>query len=398
MMSSQNLEADRKLVALHFLIFGLIVGTFTANIPYVQAEQVFAPTDIGHLILSINLGNVIGVYIGRRRCFTARALFKTMAAALILGLIGIGVADGKAQCIAAGLALGAGSGLLQMFVNSSAALIESHYGVLVLPKMHAEFSKGVVLGALGSLLVAIGQLPYMCGFILLIGPVIIGSRFAFAAPSLFSLSDTDSIAPSAPSDRRGYRRVLAVLGAVAFICVVVEGALMGWSGLLLKDGLQVPEGLLPLGVLTFTLFSFLIRRHGDRLITACGGRARALALSLFVAAALSVSLGFLSNAWLGLAAVAVIGMGTALVMPIVFSLAGSLVVNVKSRLVSDISLIGYAASILGPLFIAGLASRYGIKASLSCLAFALVAGLLVVAVGKAVLTAADTVGQSDGRP
>jgi hypothetical protein len=386
MTNSPGVEADRKLVAFHFLAFGLIVGMFTANIPYIQTKQAFDLTDVGHLILSINAGNVVGVYLGRRRYLAARTLFKVMTAILILGLTAIGLAAGRAQCVAAGLILGTGTGLLAIFANSSAALIESRHGVLIMPRMHAEFSKGVLVGALGGLLAAFVELPYVFCFVLLIGPVVAGAVFAAAAPSVFAFSDADRSAPSAGADRRGHRRVLAVLGTVAFICIVVEGAVMGWSGILLKDGLRVPEALLPLGVLTFTFCSFLVRRHGDRLIDACGGKLRTLALSLVVAASLSALLGLLSNAWLGLTAVAVIGMGTALVIPIVFSLAAGLVANERSQLISDISLVGYVASIAGPSFIAFLASLYGIKTSLSLLAFGLVAGLAVVGAGWAVLT------------
>ncbi len=386
MTSSPGVETDRKLVGFHFLAFGLIVGMFTANIPYIQMKQAFDLTDVGHLILSINSGNVVGVYLGRRRYFTARTLFKVMAAILILGLAAIGLAAGRAQCVAAGLVLGTGTGLLAIFANSSAVLIESHYGVLIMPRMHAEFSKGVLVGALGGLLAAFGELPYVFCFLLLIGPVVAGAVFAAAAPSVFAFSDADRSAPSPDADRRGHRRVLAVLGTVAFICIVVEGAVMGWSGILLKDDLRVPEALLPLGVLAFTFCSFLVRRHGDRLIAACGGKLRTLALSLLVAASLSAILSFLSNAWLGLTAVAVIGMGTALVIPIVFSLAAGLVANERSQLISDISLVGYAASIAGPSLIAFLSSLYGIKTSLSLLAFGLVAGLAVVGGGRAVLT------------
>ena len=393
MTSSPGIEPERALVAFHFLAFGLIVGMFTANIPYIQTRQSLDLTDVGHLILSINAGNVLGIYLGRGRYLGARTLFRIMTALLIVGVSATGLASGRVQCLAAGVVLGTGSGMLSIFVNSSAALLESRHGVLVLPKMHAEFSKGVLVGALGGLLAAFCRLPYVLGFLLLIVPIGFGARFAAATPSVFAVSDADRDAPSPPAERRGHRQVLLVLGSVAFICIIVEGAVMGWSGILLKDGLHVPERLLPFGVLAFTLCSLLVRRHGDRVIDACGGKLRTLVASLAVAAALSAVLDLVSNAWLGLAAVAVIGMGTALVLPIVFSLAGSLVAHERGPLISNISLIGYVASIIGPSCVAFLATRYGIQASLSLLAFGLVAGLVVVGMGRAVL-----IGDHTGAP
>ncbi len=396
MTSSPSLDRERWVIASQFTTFGLIVGVFTANIPYIQAAHAFDLTDIGHLILSINFANLIGIFIGRRKALTARALFKIMNAALIIGVIGTGLATNKLQCITAGLVLGTGSGLLAMFGNASAALIESRYRVSVLPRMHAEFSKGVLLGALAGLLGAFGEVPYVYGFLGLSAPILAGAWRVLATPSVLTFSDADRLEP-ARSKRTGHHRSLAILGTVAFICIVVEGAIMGWSGILLSEGLQVPEALLPLGVLAFTLCSFLVRHHGERVIAACGGKASALAGSLLTAAVLTATLGFLSNVWLGLVAVAVVGMGTALVIPIVFSLAGNLVAHDKGQLISDVSVIGYAASIIGPSVVAFFGTRYGIKASLSYLAFGLTAAWLVVAVSRSALNGADTLPTGAGR-
>src|SRR3954463_974640 len=79
--------------------------------------------------------------------------------------------------------------------------------------------------------------------------------------------------PSAPPERfpgRPPRRLLA-LGALAFACLLIEGASADWSGVYLKDELGTGPGLAALGFTAFSVTMTLGRIFGDRLGARVGG-------------------------------------------------------------------------------------------------------------------------------
>jgi len=133
--------------------------------------------------------------------------------------------------------------------------------------------------------------------------------------------------PALHQARRGIARIVPapvlLLGAVAFACMLGEGAAADWSATYLRTSTHTSPGLAAVGYAGFSAAMLAGRLTGDRLRTVVGP-SRLLPLSASLAA-----LGLLAGIGAGSTAVAIAGLrafgaGLALVIPIVFAAAGDL--------------------------------------------------------------------------
>lgn len=165
--------------------------------------------------------------------------------------------------------------------------------------------------------------------------------------------------------------------AVAVMCftgVVAEGGTSDWSPLFLRELSHASPAVAASGITFFSLAAMLVRFRADRL-TARTSRetvARIGAATAVAGLVLAIASPALPTA---IAGFALVGMGTAVVLPLAFAAGANL--GSSGTPLSIVMASTYAGAIAGPPAIGALADHFGLRAAMAVPLFAAVVVLLV---------------------
>ena len=370
----------RAATSVCFFVNGALVGTWVAQIPFVQERFDISKTTIGMVILFMAAGAFVampltGQVLDRRS--SARVL---RAAALVyppLILLPLG-APGPVTLAAALVVFGAANGAVDVSMNAHGVAVERAGGKPIMSSLHACWSFGGLAGA-GAVAaaVALGADPRAVGAV---GALVLWVVVALATRGLGDVS-LHAGPEERPSGFALPSRAVLLIGALCFLVMTTEGAVADWAGIYLTGETGASRAASATGFAGFSLGMALARLAGDGLVERSSRR-----LVLVGGAALAaVSLATLLVT--GQAAVAVVGfvlvgIGVANAVPLLFSAAGR--VPPAGPSLAAVFTIGYLGFIAGPPVIGVLADAVTLPAALAlvCAALVLVAALGGRAVGE----------------
>ena len=362
----KGLRAAMLATRLAFLAAGFVMACWAPLIPFAK-QQVGADEGVfGLLLLCLGLGAIVAMPL------TGYLSARTGARAMIL-LGGFGLVAFLPLVVIAptvwtlGLALavfGAALGTIDVAMNIHAAEVETRAARPMMSGFHAMWSVGGILGAGGlTALLSAGLSPLGAA---LVGSALAGCAMILAAPRLLRQSGGAKPEFVRP---RGIVLLLAILAAISFL---VEGAVLDWGALLIVDqGLMAATGA-GIGYMLFSIAMTIARLTGDWLVAALG-RGRIMILGGLVAMAgiaLTLVPGMLWPAVLGFA---LIGLGCANLVPVLFSLAAQSRDMPPGLAVAAVTTTGYAGILLGPALIGFAADATSLAMAFGALALLMAA-------------------------
>lgn len=358
--------------AARFLFFaaGFLFATWGVQIPTVKDVYGLGVGAIGGLVLAAGVGSVLGLTQagwliarhGARRVAWWGGLLSAVAVTLLLRMPHL-------VLLWALLALfGMAMGLLDVAMNADASGLELAAGRPLMSAFHGMFSLGGMAGAgLGGLLFEAGVAPNLqvAGIAVLSTMLVAWSVRQMPPPT----PSTPSAAPGAQEAVQAHGRFvlprgrLALLGMLAALGFLVEGAVYDWSVLFLQTERGAPQQQAALAYASFSAAMAATRFLGDRL------RARWSATGLLRA---SACLAALALAWvllstsvpLALAGFALVGVGLANVVPVLFSAAAQVPGVPAAHGISAVASLGYCGFMVGPSLIGLLAHGSSLTAAL----------------------------------
>ncbi|MBV9908831.1 MAG: hypothetical protein JOY52_14880, partial [Hyphomicrobiales bacterium] len=259
--------------------------------------------------------------------------------------------------------------LVDVPMNAHASVIETRWGSAIMSSFHAAWSAGGLIGsAFGGLLIARGA-----------GPALqLGIEAAIALAIVVAASLTIGVGDTRAASRIFAlpERKLLALGLIAFLAVLVEGAVTDWSALYMRSEVGAPSGAAAIGFSSYAFMMIAGRLLGDSVVRAIG-RTRTIlygAVLLFVGVALAT--GPVSEPT-ALAGFALVGLGVANMVPAAFS-ASAAAASSPSLGVATSATMAYASLLIGPPLFGAVATVSSLR-----VAFAI---LLLAAAGIAALT------------
>jgi MFS family permease len=301
--------------------------------------------------------------VGSRRALTVAAPGSAVLVA------GIGLAPNYPLLLVAATLFGAAFGTLDVSMNAQAAAIERALARHIMNGAHAGWSIGSVSGG------AIGALTAL--FHVNVTTAVTGTALA-ALPIALALTRTYLPDPPRPADgrpRAKIPRVVYLIGTVTCASFLIEGAVANWSGLYVFKELRASETVAALAYPSLELAMIIGRTFGDRVRAAVGSRAMLITAGLGVNAGMGLSL--TAGAWpAALVGFFVIGLAVSTVVPITFSLAGTL--DPSGAGIAQAGAMGYAGALLGPVVIGALADATTLRTGLLVV---IALGLVVTVVG-----------------
>ena len=363
----------RAATSICFLVNGALVGTWVAQIPFVQERFDVSKTTIGVVLLFMAAGAFVampltGHVLDRRASARVLRLAAIVYPPLLLLPLG---ASGPVLLAAALVVFGAGNGAMDVSMNAHGVAVERTLGRPIMSSLHACWSFGGLAGA-GAVAaaVALGVDPRVegaCAAVVL-WLVVAGATASLGDASIHAAGETGSPGLALPS------RAVMLIGALCFLVMTTEGAVADWAGIYLTGETGSSHAMSAIGFAGFSLGMALARLGGDGLVERYSRRSVLVGGATLAA----VSLGILLVA--GQAVVAVIGfvlvgVGVANAVPLLFSAAGR--VPPAGPSLAAVFTIGYLGFILGPPVIGVLADAITLTAALAvvCAALVLVAAL-----------------------
>ena len=350
-----------------FFIGGFGTATWAPLVPLLRERLMVGDDVLGMLLLCIGVGSLLTMPLSgalamrlgcRRVVMTASILF---AAILLL----VSCVDALSLAVPIVLIFGAVMGCIDVVVNIVAVLVEKGIGRRIMSGMHAFWSLGGFVGAglYGVWVGLLGLTPFQstaiaAGLILLLTAVFGRHLIPYGGGggALLALP----------------RGIIVFVGMTAFIAFLSEGAVMDWGGVYLTTVRGMDLALAGTGYSVFSAAMLTMRFLGDRVVqrigalpVAAGGALLAfggILLVMFAPVDALLYVGFFA-----------IGIGSANIVPVFFSLMGRQNVMPVSAAVSAVSTMGYLGILAGPAAI-------GFVSSLTTLqtAFAMLAALSIL--------------------
>jgi MFS family permease len=351
----------RSAVTAIFFLNGLIFGAWAARIPAVRDHVGLSDGELGIVLACAAVGSILAMPIagGRAARIGSRRATRTAFALVCLATGVIALAPSLPVLCVLAFFYGASMGSLDVTMNAHGVAVERRYGRSILASFHAAFSiGGLAGGVLGALSAAIDLDVRVQLALIAVASAVIGLTWS----RRFLAADEDAMDRADPVFVRPPRRLLA-LGALAFACLLIEGASADWSAVYLRDDLGTTAAVAAIGFTAFSVTMTLGRVFGDRLVdrfgpevvVRAGGGIAAIGfgLALLVSAPLAAIAGF-----------ACLGAGMSGVVPIVFRAAGHVPGMPPGVGLAAVSTTGYLGFLVGPPTIGGLAELMGLPAAL----------------------------------
>jgi predicted MFS family arabinose efflux permease len=370
------LRRARPTLALFFLADGFVLASWASRVPAVKSAHGLSDARLGVVLFGIASGALLSMpatawlvqRAGSRRAVLAATVLNLVPVAVIASVSGYGALVGMA------VLFGCGFGAMNVALNAHAIALERQAGRPILSGLHASFSFGGLAGAgVGALAAGAGV---AAGTHLGVAAGVLAALLALAAPGL-ALPPQEHGPEPAPLARP--RRALLALGAIAFCCLMAEGAAADWSAVFLRDTTGAGPGLAAIGYFAFSGAMASGRLAGDGLVLRFGARTLVRAGATLGAAGLTAAL-ITQTPVTAVLGWAVLGAGLSTIVPITFRAAGRASPAAPSAGVAAVSSIGWLGFLSGPPVI-GFVST-----AASSLAIGL--GLVVVAVTGIALLAA----------
>lgn len=341
---------------LSFLVAGIAMASWAPQVPYAKARLGLGDSGFGLLLLCLGVGSVLamqatGAAVAR---FGSRAVIFVGGTGVCLTLPALAYANTAYLLAIALLIFGASIGSIDVAMNVHAVEVEQAADEPLMSGFHGMYSLGGLIGAAGgAALLSSGLEPTAAAgvaalaaavLLVLAAPGLLRSKSAHAGPLL--------VIP---------RGIVILVGALAFIAFLTEGALLDWSALFLTGSFAVPAAQAGVGYALFSVAMTVGRLTGDWVVKRLGQQRTLLCGGLMVTTGFALLL--LPLAWLASGGFLLIGLGAANLVPILFSAAGRQTAMPPALAVASITTVGYAGILAGPAVIGYIASLTSLRAA-----------------------------------
>lgn len=367
----RRLSAARRASRAHFAALGVMGGVWGVHIPSVKVQYGLSDGSLSLVLFAAACGAVLSLFfagraigrIGARRALVGGALVMAAALAVVLHWPGL------AALLPAMLVFGAAMSLYDVALNAEGTALEAVSGHAILGNLHGMFSLGGMGGAaLAALLLRLAVPPavQLVAISLVVAVVVV-----VAARSMLDAHPQDDH-PGEAAHFVWPRGRLLIIGLLIFAGMTAEGVMYDWSVLYLKQELGLPQAQAGVGFAVFSAAMAAARFSGDAL------RARVNEPSLLFGGAVMAGVAMaalllIGHPWVALVGYALVGIGLALVVPILFNAATKVQGVSRAAAIAAVSSIGYSGFLVGPPLIGGVAQAVSLTAAMSLVVVAMVA-------------------------
>ena len=356
-----------------FLNLGFVAGVWGVHVPSVKANYALDEQSLAGVLLAMSVGSLLTLSIAGRTVGRLGARNTTVLAgwgfcfALGLSL----VLPSFWALVPAMMLLGASESVFDVAINAEGTTLETLSNRAVMSGFHGMFSLGAMSGAASAALMLRESIPAWLQLVC-VGSVIAVSILVSSRGMLASH-------PAAPTGQATFtwpKGTLLLVGMLICFGMLAEGVMYNWSVLYVNQELRSPQEFAALAYVAFAGATAVMRFAGDsvrarvseRTMLVVGPTLSALAMLLVLVVA---------KPWFALAGFALVGVGLATVVPILYNAATRVPGVSRAAAIASVSSIGYVGFMIGPPIVGGIAHGTTLTVAMGTL----IAAALILIIG-----------------
>ncbi len=362
---------NRLSLSFFFFVAGLCFSTWASRIPDIKSVFYLNEAELGSILLVMPISAFIGLPISGWLVnkFDSRL-------PLIIGvifqccfLVMIAIANTTWQLATTLFLFAFTNRVIGISINTQAIVLQKLFTKKINGSFHALWSVGGIVG------VGFSTIIIPLGFSLLTHYMIVAIFVLIT--SLFSVLHMIKNDKSRSANGLVFRRPdshILMLGLIILFGAICEGSMFDWSGVYFKEVVQVE--VFTTGYFVFMTSMAISRFTSDWFIQALGMKKVFILSAICIAGGLILSVVFpmLYPALIGFS---LVGIGTAAVVPMVFSLAGNSPTYSPAIAISLIATFGMVGILMGPPLIGYIAHLINLRASflmIACISLLIIPG------------------------
>ncbi|WP_318385356.1 MFS transporter [Enterobacter sp.] len=366
-------RSEQRATRMVFFMAGFATAAWAALVPFAKYNTGVSDGTLGLLLLCLGGGALVampltGMLTARFGCRRVMVVSVLIFSA-ILPLLAV-TSDARLLALAL-LLFGIGVGTTDCAMNVQAIIVEKASPRPLMSGFHGFYSVGGIAGA--------GAMSGMMSLGLSASAASLATTIIVLL--LLTLCVRGFLTYANPQEGPAFavpHGIVLLLGAVCFIVFLAEGAVLDWSAVYLTEYRGLSEARGGLGFACFAATMTLGRLTGDRIVARLGQQ------RVVFTGALVAATGILLTVWggsweLALVGYALVGMGCANIVPVMFSAIGRQTAMPQVLAVPAVTTLGYMGVLAGPASIGGIAHHSNLAVAFIVVAIAMLA---VAAVSK----------------
>ncbi|MEU4547420.1 MFS transporter [Nonomuraea dietziae] len=335
---------NHRAIALVFAFHGAVAGSLSTRIPWLQGHLELTPAVLGLILLCQPVGAFVAMPMATRMAHrlggrtATRLLLALWCACLALPAL----APSPMWLAGVFLLFGMAAGSCDVVMNSQALVLERRLGRSIIAGLHGMWCVGSL--AAGGVGVLAAHLGIDARAHLAVVSVVLLGLGGLAGRGL--LANESSAGVPAPRRFALPSRAILAVGLVGFCGTFAEGASANWAAVYVTAVASAGPGVAAATYTVFMLCMAATRLIGDRFVRRMGAVAVVRAGGI-VAAAGGVLVVAGRTPWLCMAGFALVGVGVAVVVPLVFAAAGD-VGDTPGEGIAGVATITYLSGLIAP--------------------------------------------------
>jgi HAD superfamily hydrolase (TIGR01509 family) len=327
-----------------FFVNGAAIGTWVAQIPWIQERFDLSESAVGFVILGMSLAVVVALPVAGQAVVRHGSVRMTWVGGIATALaVNLAVVAPHPALVAAGLfVLGGASATMDVSMNSHGVGVERDVGRPIMSSLHAGWALGGMAGAsFGALMAALGADPRMTVGLasLALLTALVASARRIGAGSAAEGAD----APGFTLPSRG----VVVLATLCLLVMLTEGAMADWGGVYLRQELGADAAVAALAFAFFTAGMTVGRVFGDW-VNHRAGPVRLLRWGALLTGVPLAAMLLIGRPAVALAGLFAIGIGVSNGVPLMFSAAGRQRGTPPGPAIAAVSSMGSLGFLAGP--------------------------------------------------
>ena len=375
-----SLRRARLAVTITFIINGFTAGTFVARIPDFKRLLDISNGTLGLSLLFVSIGVFVALRPAGRNSarFGSKPVIFWSTLAVAVSCVLVGLLFNLQWFWFSLFIFGFALATQDVSMNAHAVVVEQSAGRRLMSVFHGMFSVGTLIGGVLGGLFSQWEVTPIQQAVTLAGIYLVA---AFLVKPLFLPAEVDKHDFST-GPRAKHPFIFWIFGLFGLFAAISEGAAGDWGGVLARDAFGATPFISTLPYIVFCTAMIIGRFSGDYLAHRFGASIIIATGGLISGTGLTVGL-FIGGVPAIMAAWFLLGLGLSVVIPLMFSAAGTLAstkytgVIAPSEAVAKVSGVSYFGFVIGPPLIGFIADVIELRWTL--LLIAALAYLLIFA-------------------